>query len=46
MAITFLYLNGSLQDEEGLYKYGMLGLMCAVPGSLIGVYIRMRTKKH
>ena len=45
MVMAFFYLNGNLNDQDG-FTYFKMGLLAAVPGIMIGVYIRMRTKKH
>ena len=41
--MAFFYLAGNLNDYDYI-TYFKIGLLAAVPGAMIGVYIRMRTK--
>jgi solute carrier family 24 (sodium/potassium/calcium exchanger), member 6 len=49
IVFAFLWLNGNMQEDESdksefQNMYFLIGLMCMLPGALIGVIIKLKTK--
>jgi len=47
LVFAFLWLNGYMKQEKGSEfqnKFFLIGLICMVPGAIIGLIIKMKTK--